>query len=322
MFKVKLARVALILVAVCTYADGQEHNESTSAINSRTLDPKIDVERADLILLGYPSGRQYIGHEFSIPRPNRDQSLPPLRLEETQTNLTVIAVFKGEPELKQVEYTHYSAARDYPLVMGPPQGPSGPIGERGIFFLKRDGAILRSLVDVYRPDLPIPWISGRVEKSGCEGASDCIARLLLTFRPNDKTALFCSALAGNALLAQQMAGYLSTFERLRELSDHNYTEQIRHAACIQLSRMYALEFPKVCMPVISGTEAESEYSHRVTRLRQILSKQGLNWLIAREQFRPKDEESAIRDLKLMVNSADPATQAIASRLLQPLNPQH
>src|SRR5258708_37223812 len=109
----------------------------------------------------------------------------PLKLIETETTLVVLCVFKGQAPLKQIRFRHYQRNLENDVLIGPPQGPSGHMGVRGIFFLRRQATgMFHSVVDIYRPDIITPWILDASDAGSCNIPSECISRFLLTFRPN------------------------------------------------------------------------------------------------------------------------------------------
>jgi hypothetical protein len=118
-------------------------------LRMKTLDPKGAVQEADTIVLAYPVSQRDI-RGLLVPSPDR----PPLKLEETETTLQTLQVLRGAALPAQIRFRYYDA-RGYAQI-GPPQGPSGGVGSRGIFFLLKGQSegIYRSVVDVYRPVLP------------------------------------------------------------------------------------------------------------------------------------------------------------------------
>ena len=149
-------------------------------VRAKTLDPRNAVQEADSIVFAYPVSQRDVREVF-VPFEGRPE---PMRLEETETTLKTLLVLKGAPLPAQIRFRYYDT-RGY-VQVGPPQGPSGHMGSRGIFFLKQqaDGSF-RSAVDVYRPDIPTPWILGSREAEPCASSSDCVAKFLLTYHESD-----------------------------------------------------------------------------------------------------------------------------------------
>ena len=200
--------------------------------------------------------------------------------------------------------------------MGPPQGPTGHMGSRGIFFLKQQPTgIFRSLVDYYRPDISTPWITGS-DSLTCTRAADCIARTLLTFHKNNDVRSFAASLLESTAQSRQLVGFWNTLQLLTELAQGAYPTEIRHEACVELSKWYALGFPASCRSLIAGTPVEEEHVVRVARLRSKMREGGLSWL--HDQIQPQDEVETTRYLEFLAASSDGETRKLAEDLLRTL----
>src|SRR5262245_22573785 len=173
--------------------------EAPSDFRKETLDPKTAVRGADIIVLAYPTSQRDIDSELHVREVDRAE---PLRLLETETILAPLQVFKGSAPTNEVRFRHYKAGSGYVLI-GPPQGPSGGPGARGIFFLKNQSGVFRSMVDFYRPDIPTPWITGSWDALQCSDASDCIVQTVLRFRRGDNASSFSNALLENTAISHQ-----------------------------------------------------------------------------------------------------------------------
>lgn len=282
----------------------------------KTIDPKTAVREADTIVVAYPTSRRDVSGVFAIRRDL--EGLPPINVAETETTIQLVQALKGSGLPKELRFRHYDA-RGYPIFSGPPQGPSGAVGDRGLFFLRRqpDGAF-RTAVDIYRPDIPTLWITESSEPVACTDASDCVAKVLLTLRSGDKPGSFAAALRGNALRSQPIVGYLKTFDLLSDLVEESMPREVRVAACAKLSAMYALEFPPPCRPLIAGTAIEREYTGFAAANRESLKRGGVAWLQNRSQFEPKGMAETKRDLELIAKNSDPETSTVAKTLLKSL----
>lgn len=278
----------------------------------QTLNPKLAVQEADLIVLAYPVSRRDVGHQRSIPRQGEDVSLPPLRIMETETTLAVMQVFKGAQKPQELRFRHYDA-RDYSFITGPPKGASGPMGSRGIFFLRRqpDG-IFRSFVDIFRPDIPTPWIFRQPESEPC-APPDCVAKFLLTYHPSDDAQSFSSQLLKNVAISEQVTGFLNTFELLSALTARTNPNVVTQQACLEMSKWYALEFPSVCNNMVVAN-ARQDALAQADRLRKALQEGGLSWV--QRHIGTMAESQVTQYLRLLTTSSNQETRALAERLLR------
>jgi hypothetical protein len=179
----------------------------------QTLDPSAAVKESDSIVLARPLSHRDI-RELSMPR---QHGLPPLRLEETETTLRVLRVIKG-PVLPAEIGFHFYDARGY-AAFGAPAGPSGPLGSSSIFFLKQQrNGFFRAVVDVHRPDIATPWLSGPVDSEPCASPPKCIAELLLSYRGSDDPRVFSGFLLENVAISERLAGFFATFDLLNRLA--------------------------------------------------------------------------------------------------------
>lgn len=308
----QVASALLDVLLACSLVGCWQPQDPPPDFQPKMLDPKVGVQEADTIVLGYPTVRRDVSSVFSIRG-----AAPYLKVIETETTLVVQQALKGATLPKELKFRHYS---DYPFLSGPPQGPSGHMGERGIFFLRRQPTgTFRSAVDIYRPDIPTRWITGSSKAVPCSDPRDCVARVLLSFGQGDEADSFAAGLqTGNALLSLPLIGFLKTFQLLNELVQERYPHQVRLLACTRLSSMYALEFPSQCRALIAGTRAEQEYTHRVAILRGRLKEGGVAWLQGGRQFDPKGPTETLQDLELIAKSADLETRKVAETLLKSL----
>ena len=306
-----------LYLALAGLLAGCGRREAPLDFHDRTLDPKVHVKDADTIVLAYPTTRRDVSGVFYIPRDAQD--LPPVRVVEVEATLVVLQVLKGSTIPRELRFRHYDA-RGYPLLTGPPQGPCGHMGDRGIFFLRQQpGGGYRSAVDIYRPDIPTHWITESSKAVPCTNASDCIAKVPLGVHPGDDAGTFAACLRlGNALLSQPLVGYLATFQLLNDLVQEDNPRDVKLSACEELEKMYALEFPEQCRPLIAGTPVETEYLRYAVHNRESLKVGGVDWLQGRRQFQPKGNAEAVQDLVLISKSSDPETRKLAETLLKSL----
>jgi hypothetical protein len=279
----------------------------------QTLDPRSAAEESDTIVLAYPVSQRDVRGLF-IARGDRPE---PLRLAEMETTLKTLQVLKGQPLPSEIRFRYYDA-RGYAQV-GPPQGPSGHLKSRGIFFLRRqaDGSF-RSVVDVYRPDIQTPWILGSAEPEACASVSDCIARLLLTYHESDDARAFSRSLLENVATARQLTGFFKTFDLLGDLAENAaHPDPVRHGACVELSKWYALERPSACSPLVAGTEAEKDFLATRAKLRDALRKGGLPWVEHRIGI--NNAGDVRRYVELLTKSTDDQTRALGRSLAEELH---
>jgi hypothetical protein len=274
------------------------------------LNPKREIKQSDIIVLAYPIAQQDI-RAVLISVPGR---VEPSRVEETIVTLLILGVLKGSVPSPELRFRYYDA-RSYAQI-GAPQGPTGGIGSRGVFFL-REGSqgIYRSAVDIYRPDIPTPWLRETPKAEPCAAPSDCVARLLLSLRPSDNSSSFAAHLSESVAASRLFAGVLETFEMLSELTADRYPEAVRRSACIELSGWYALELPSVCKPLVVGTP-QQDYEVGADQLREQLKEGGFDWI--RRRIGSDDSRDVMRYLGLLLESPDEQTRAVAQSLADKL----
>ena len=223
-------------------------------------------------------------------------------------------VLKGPTVPRQIEFKHYDT---YGYVLnGPPQGPSGRTGTKGIFFLKKGNAgSFRSVVDVYRPDIPTQWITESPSPLTCNTPPGCVT-VLLTFHDGDDEKAFSSSLADDVPLSRRAVGFWQTFRLLDGLAHTTQSERVQHATCVELSRWYALELPAHCRVLISGNPADAGYLDRLARLREKLREDGVSW--AKQRIDAKNDEDAVSYLEFLAKNSDDQTSRVADGLLRSL----
>jgi len=278
-------------------------------LRSATLDPSTAVDRADSIVVATVMGHRDI-QEFPTPwRGDGD----PKRLAEVEVSLKVIQMIKGQQLPAEVRYRFYDG-RGYGVVFGMPKGPSGPVGSTGIFFLARrpDGP-LRSLVDVYRPDIEMPWLAGPLQQEACGSPRECIAKLLLTYEKSDDAQAFAGSLIANVPLSRRLVGFLSTFDLVIRLAgDDQPSDVVRHGACRQLALSYALEFPSTCVSLVGDSKTVADAATRGAELREHLKNGGIAWV--QRRIGTDDGSAMTRYVELLLNSPDRATRTAAEEL--------
>lgn len=304
MRQIVTAAVLLALVNLLTAC--QQVRERPNDLRIANLDPTKAVADADFIILAYPVEQHEI-ERFAI----RDET-GPLALASTETTLHVLFVLKGSISTDHISFRHYDAYRQ-PILVGPPQGPSGGIGARGIFFLRGElPGVLRSEVDIDRPDIPTPWIDDLPNSPRCVRSADCIANVLLAFGDQDNENAFSRRLLVNTAISEQLVGFLKTFQLLSNLVDQPHSERVRRSACRELAKWYALEFPKSCLPVMAGSPDEVDRQIRAGRLREKLERGGLIWV--RDRIRSANPTETAFYIEILSDSADLETRQKAKWL--------
>jgi hypothetical protein len=307
----------LLFLALSFSGGCQEPINAPSDFNPVTLSVKEALQSADLVTLAYPISQRDVNGTYLFRRSGDRE--PPLRVIETETTLVVMKTLKGRLSLSSIRVRHYDG-RGYSQI-GPPQGPSGGIGSRGVFFLKGNAtSSYRSLVDVYRPDIPTPWIADLQDGKLCEGPAACLAELLLTFHEHDKPSAFSAGLMTSAMTSRQLIGFLKTFKLLTNLTAGSYPEPVTQAACTQLSQMYALELPSKCLSLFAGTPLEKEYLEHVSLLRSKLKSGGLSWL--QDRIQSSDHRDVISYLEILKQSGHEETRRMAETLINSVGPAH
>jgi hypothetical protein len=304
-----LALIALLLALAGFFAGCHRPRHPPSDFHAETLDARSTVLTADSIVLGYPVNRKVIRELFLT-----QVDAEPLPYLETETTLVVLGVFKGPPLPKEIRFRHYDEDHRYVGVIGPPQGPSGRMGDRGIFFLRRQStSMFRSIVDVFRPDISTPWIGGTADAGPCANApAECISTFLLTFRPGYDQKRFISELRLNVRISWRLVAPMDLFELLNKLAEEADPDDVKRGACRELSEWYDV-FPQRCRLLMAGSPAEQVYLNRAILLREHLRHGGTAWVLAR--LHTKDEGEALRYLQYLSQSSDAETRRITRSLL-------
>ncbi len=303
-----LPSIVFVLALAGCFAGCRQPRHPPSDFRAETLDVRSAVQTADSIVLAYPVERKEV-RKLSASRVDDG----PLKLIETETTLVVLCVFKGQAPLKQIRFRHYQRNLENDVLIGPPQGPSGNVGVRGIFFLRRQATgMFRSVVDIYRPDIVTPWILDACDAGSCSRPSECISRFLLTFRPNYNRDVFLAQLRHNVRFSLLLVGPMDVFELLNKLSAQAGPRDVKERACRELSQRYKV-FQPPCQRLMAGSPAEEEYRNTVAGFRERLRRQGLIW--AQAQLETKDESEVRRYLEVLSRSSDSETRKIAESLL-------
>jgi hypothetical protein len=295
---------ATVLLAACW-----EPIANPRDIRDQTLDAKEAIPEADTIVLAS------VINERDIRRvlfPVQDKPKP-VKLRETQTTLRTLQVLKGPALPPEIRFRYYDAP-GYILV-GPPQGPSGGVGSRGIFFLKgRPEGIYRPVVDIYRPDIATPWLAGSPDPEPCSKApSDCIAELLLTYHKSDDDRSFSAHLPMNVAISRRLTGFFKTYELLDGLAGNEaHPDSVRREACVEMSGWYPLEVSSLCSSLLAGTAAAEKYPAVAAREREGLKKRGLVWV--QQEIGTTNEDEVKRYLELLMKVPDEETRKIARGL--------
>jgi len=260
-----------------------------------------------MIVLGYEVAQRDI-RAFSVGL----EDVPfPLRVVETEVVVHPVKVFKGAPLSSEIKFRFVDGRS--PGIIGPPQGPSGGPGFRGIFFLRRESqGSLRSVVDYYRPDIETPWLEEPAFDGPCGSTADCIANFLLTFDASHKARSFAGHLPVNTAKSMQLTGFLNTLGLLSALVGDVNPPVIRHAACAELIGWYALEAPAACGSPFQGESTGFDQQARVASLRKALSEGGIAWVAHR--IGTSDRGEVARYLELLKRSPHPDTRVLAENL--------
>lgn len=271
-----------------------------------TIDPQVAASRADVIVLAYPVDQRIIRDFTAADEQHRRK----VHISEVETRLRVVHLIKGLGGRSDVQFDHYQ--EQAPVLIGPPQGPSGGIGARGIFFLRRQsGPVFRSLVDVSRPDIRTPWVRDSVVLPACASPAECIAELLMALSPGDNEESFAASLRDNMAIVRELVGYTRTLGLVEQLLRSSPPAPIPLQGCIVMSEWFPLELTRACISVISGTPAGRAYTDRLHRNEMELRQKGLSWLEGR--VHPNDDEEFLAYLESLSDSADESAAAFAVR---------
>ena len=273
-----------------------------------TLDVRVATQQAENIVLAFPVDRKEL-NRFAVVQEDRDT----LHLIETETALEVLQVFKGPPLPQRIGFRHYRKDLEHDVLIGPPQGPSGKLGKRGIFFLRRDSAgLLRSFVDIYRPDIPTPWIGSAMDVPACQVMPDCIPRFLLTFGPSYDHRMFLANLRLNLRVSWLLVGYLKTFDYVNQLAETK-EDDIKLGACSELSAVYHV-LPPSCRALASSAPIlEQNHVQGLARFRMAVRQGGMPYMLSLLQT--KDESNVIPYVNILRKSGDSETADLIERLL-------
>jgi hypothetical protein len=295
--------------ALCIWIVGiacQQRTPVVSDLRMRAFDPVRATAEADIIVLAEPLKK----HDLRLVVASFD-GRPDVRVVEVEVLLKVHRILKGAIPPQEIRYRFYDA-RGY-AHFGPPSGPSGPIGSKGIFFLRRDGEQIRAFVDVYRPDISTPWTKAAALAGPCVSAPNCIAQTLLGYDNSADPAEFSAALIENVAISRQLVGFLGTFALLGDLVKSDQPQRVRTAACDELQKWYVLEFPKTCRV---PSDSANRISERVARLREELLSGRTQWIARR--VGNGSQEAAQDYLRSLTDSHDQDTRLIARRMLKKL----
>jgi len=218
--------VAVMVLAGCPGVQPQYklgHAPFRLALSAKQLTAQEAIERADSIIVGEVRGKRLLDQTQTTDKG--------FRVRVWEINLRVICQVKGAlPDTVSFYFYNYD-----PLV-GAQNGSfeyRHTTGERGVFFLRHEGSMVRSVTDLYRITLPFP-------RSTCPDISryrdrpmaEQIARLLLMPVEDLGTAQeFTQALPESVPDALAVAGYALVNSVVRELAKAP-DPKIRRAACL------------------------------------------------------------------------------------------
>jgi hypothetical protein len=267
----------------------------------KTLNPREAIEEADVILIAVPLSSK----DLRRVQAYRDAGGDPIALVEVETTIRVLQVIKGPSGFRELSFRFYDS-REYAQI-GPPRGPSGDSNSASMFFLNQDTRGFRALVDVFRPDIPVDWLNGKAALDECGTPSQCVGRLLLTYRESDDAARFAARLADNMAIVRQVNGYVQPLELLQEVIRNASPPPLRHSACVEMLRWYAMEASSACL------EGENPATTPVLQRRAILLDQlkrgGLAWI--RNRIDTHDDNELKRYFEILKSSDDPELRRIA-----------
>ena len=148
----------------------------------------------------------------------------------------------------------------------------------------------------------------------CVRPPGLIATVLLTYGDRDDERAFSARLLVNTAISEQLVGFVNTFHLLGSLVDETRPERVRHTACRELAKWYALEFPRSCLPLVAGSATEADRLDRAVRLRQELGRAGMTWV--HDRIHSTDVRETTRYLEILANSAERETRDKAKELLR------
>jgi hypothetical protein len=267
----------------------------------KTLNPREAIEEADVILIAVPLSSKDLRGAHAY----RDTGGNPIALVEVETTLRVLQVIKGPSGSHELSFRFYDSRESAQI--GPPRGPSGDSNSASMFFLNQDTRGFRALVDVFRPDIPVDWLNGRAALDECGTPSQCIGRFLLTYRESDDATRFAERLADNMAIVRQVNGYVQALELLQEVIRNASPPPVRHAACVEMLRWYAMEAASACLG--SESPAATPVLQRRALLLDQLKRGGVAWI--RNRIDTHDDNELKRYFEILKRSDDPEVRRIA-----------
>ena len=211
MFELKRLLLVASMAIVGGCRQSADTSQRTGDLESRQLDLRKDVEYCPVIVEGLV--RQVDGKDIDPGDTGRPAIENPMR--PWTVDIEIIQVLKGSVSAKELQYLHYS--RYSPIIAGPPQGASGEIGTRALFFLKEKvGGGFRSCVDSYRPDISVQrdLPSNHLCRPN-RSLRMCLAEFTYTSRSFEKSDLMVDT--GNIQL-QSLLGRVGMYDYLEHLS--------------------------------------------------------------------------------------------------------
>ena len=287
-----------------------QRQEWPADLRLANLDAPTAIDHADSIVLASVLGQRDLRE---LPT-NWQGGATPKTLVEVEVSLKVLQVLKGPPLPAEIQFRFYDG-RGYTFIVGPPKGPSGPIGSSGIFFLRRraDG-VFRSEVDISRPDIGTPWLKRPLPNEACSSPRACIADLLLTYREPDDAPGFAYSLLITGGIVDRLVGFLRTFDLLNLLATNDRNpEAVRRGACRELAVSFALELPRACSGLIGDASNLADISERAAVNRESLRKGGL--ASVRHLIGSDNQADIKRYLHILEQSPDQETREVARSLL-------
>jgi hypothetical protein len=213
------------------------------------------IERSNLIVVGV------VESETSVHGGRRTQRADSMPLELRRVGVRVEGVIKGQYDGAQLSFVYYRAT-------GAWDGPAPNLlvpGERAIFYLMREGGVLRATNDAYSSHTEIVTGKHAIQAAAsAEGVRQLIARLLLLPGEGVDISRYVASLYVEVAVALDVVSQAQTADLLSGLLQ-NSNGQVRGRACILLAQPPLTD--RDCLPnVIRDTEASPEDRKRAEEL--------------------------------------------------------
>lgn len=223
--------------------------------------PKGLLPLADTILIGTVIASDWEGAVLAVSTPDTGPFKARLQKLTVHVENTLRGIIAPG---KEIVFYRYDCYEDCRLVA---YRSFAPVGSRRIFFLRSDGGVLRSAVDIAESEIPV--YSGQHSNDAHAPAQleQQIAHLLLTPGSNFHADVFARGLFDTRYVSEVLIGHSGTLELVKPLLE-NRAQSIRIQACLVLAE-FQFDY-NGCLKKIISDPATPE-----ARLRAVKGLQGI-----------------------------------------------